>query len=616
MNRLALLLAALATVCLLSPSPARAQNPNQRRIRELEDELLEQARAFDQERRRLVEDREHLLLLRNEVEDELLELARELDLERQRLNSEKDDLLRERTRLERDHALTVARLESQVAQLQARLEHQLLHGVHFTWDLQGTPLSEVLAAVGERTDLRWRVDRELESLPVTLSIQDASLGEALHAVCGRLGLRWSLTPDGIAVERAQRTLTDSGIEIHDSPQEGDRDAPGGRRIWIAGKVLVVRYRAWLEDWTPLESSWEEPLRVRIGAGEVAPGLEEVLASLQHTGRRRALIPAGLASGGPAAVPVGAPVRYELELVGEDWSADPDPDASGRREVTLILESRPVTLNFPDTPLVEVVQFLQDISGLNIVLWPGATQGAVNLRVREMPLDQALKKILDQVGLTWTYWSGALVLHPPATPLGPRTPTVRDPATGLPAAVPQRLHSQTINVNFDGTPGPEAIDFLRDLTGLNVVASRAASALLPELTCSLRMRDLPLDSFLEHLTAPVGLAWCVDEAGDVVWILSAEEGPPPPPSHPQVDDPALQAVLQRPITLNCPDTPLPEVAQFLQDVLGCPVVLEDPDDAETVSLRLRQLQLPRLLDVIAHATGRTWRAEHGRLLLER
>lgn len=78
--------------------------------------------------------------------------------------------------------------------------------------------------------------------------------------------------------------------------------------------------------------------------------------------------------------------------------------------------RRVTLNFPDTPLTDVVQFLTDITGVNFTLVATVPAGAtVSVRLRGLPLRQAMDQICvsarDGEGvacpLTWQVVSGAV-----------------------------------------------------------------------------------------------------------------------------------------------------------------------------------------------------------------
>lgn len=65
-------------------------------------------------------------------------------------------------------------------------------------------------------------------------------------------------------------------------------------------------------------------------------------------------------------------------------------------------------------------------------------------------------------------------------------------------VRRTLAGRKVTVNFDKTPFEECVDFLRDVTGLNIVVSKAARELLKDELISLRLRDIRLKSCLELL----------------------------------------------------------------------------------------------------------------------
>lgn len=95
----------------------------------------------------------------------------------------------------------------------------------------------------------------------------------------------------------------------------------------------------------------------------------------------------------------------------------DPAWVTRYEETLA--TRKVTLNFPDTPLSDVVGFLQDITALNLSISGGVDgdETTVNLRLREVPLGEALTIILEQTGLARSYRNETLLIHDPSETRG-------------------------------------------------------------------------------------------------------------------------------------------------------------------------------------------------------
>jgi len=86
-----------------------------------------------------------------------------------------------------------------------------------------------------------------------------------------------------------------------------------------GDALTVHYTGMLEDGTEFDSSREgNPLVFVLGAGEVIPGWEEGFASLQEGGRRRLVIPPGLAYGeqgaGNGVIPPSATLVFDVDLL--------------------------------------------------------------------------------------------------------------------------------------------------------------------------------------------------------------------------------------------------------------------------------------------------------------
>jgi Flp pilus assembly secretin CpaC/tetratricopeptide (TPR) repeat protein len=106
----------------------------------------------------------------------------------------------------------------------------------------------------------------------------------------------------------------------------------------------------------------------------------------------------------------AKIRSRSGGIAESRSEEP----AWIRDYRQILSSRKVTLNFPDTPFGEVINFLQDITGLNITVSPTVDTEdiTVSLRLREIPLKDALKIVLEQTELAMTFQNETLMITPP------------------------------------------------------------------------------------------------------------------------------------------------------------------------------------------------------------
>lgn len=90
-----------------------------------------------------------------------------------------------------------------------------------------------------------------------------------------------------------------------------------------GKTCVVHYTGWLwvdgAKGAQVDSSRErEPLRFACDGGQVIKGMDEGLGSMRVGGQRTLIIPASLGygdHGARGAIPGGATLRFEVELVG-------------------------------------------------------------------------------------------------------------------------------------------------------------------------------------------------------------------------------------------------------------------------------------------------------------
>lgn len=74
-----------------------------------------------------------------------------------------------------------------------------------------------------------------------------------------------------------------------------------------------------------------------------------------------------------------------------------------QHIKRILNTRTVTLSFSDTSLANVMSFLQDITGLNIVIDPRIdAEVTLTLRLRDIVLKNALQLIMDQTGYMYIF----------------------------------------------------------------------------------------------------------------------------------------------------------------------------------------------------------------------
>lgn len=206
-----------------------------------------------------------------------------------------------------------------------------------------------------------------------------------------------------------------------------------------------------------------------------------------------------------------PKKYSAAVAGALKDVKAFVARYDRKRAQRLLETRKVTLNFPNTPLEEVVGFLQDITGLNIVLLPSADPALpVSLRLKDISLEKALDLILAADGdLERKIVRNTLLIGKDMDAVKAkkwsRKEIEADPELAW------KVLSRSMSVNFDQTPFVEVCNFLRDLSGLKLVLSKTVESANPDIT--LRLKGVGLRDLLTLLTGSHGFRWSV-EAGAI------------------------------------------------------------------------------------------------------
>jgi hypothetical protein len=99
----------------------------------------------------------------------------------------------------------------------------------------------------------------------------------------------------------------------------------------------------------------------------------------------------------------------IGMMAATWAGEPREDALRR------LEGMKITVDFDNVKLPEAIDYLRDVSGLNLVLLPKAMEkdgeAVIRLKVKDLSVKSVLKLLLSSRGLTASYRDGAIVILP-------------------------------------------------------------------------------------------------------------------------------------------------------------------------------------------------------------
>jgi FKBP-type peptidyl-prolyl cis-trans isomerase FkpA len=114
------------------------------------------------------------------------------------------------------------------------------------------------------------------------------------------------------VDLARMERRQSGLHVREVAQGTGAEA-------VAGRSVAVHYTGWLPDGTQFDSSRDrgEPIEFVLGEGRVIDGWEEGVAGMREGGRRKLVIPPGLAYGSEGAggvIPPNATLVFDVELM--------------------------------------------------------------------------------------------------------------------------------------------------------------------------------------------------------------------------------------------------------------------------------------------------------------
>jgi hypothetical protein len=299
-----------------------------------------------------------------------------------------------------------------------------------------------------------------------------------------------------------------------------------------------------------------------------------------------------------------PTIAELAKLDEPW----------RKKLDEAFADKKISFDFVETPLVDVLCFISSLVDVTFVLDSRAVKAepkTVTLRVIDLPLREAMARVLKQVGMAQAVFDEAvLITTPEAAKLPPGPPEdirQRELPPGAEFVAAFLPLAALISFDFVETPLEDVIMFLSSLVDTPIVPD-AAWLKGNRKAVTLRVSDMRMGTALRWVCRGVGAAYVWRDG--VVFVASparirealredlALYAPQPPPKE-------FEAAMARPISFDFIETPLEDVVLWLGETAGLPLVLDRgavKQRPPTLTLRVMGTRCDRALRWIGRQTG--------------
>jgi hypothetical protein len=282
----------------------------------------------------------------------------------------------------------------------------------------------------------------------------------------------------------------------------------------------------------------------------------------------------------------------------------------------VLKNKTVTLDFMDTPLSDVISFLRDITLVSMVIDPAVLKAAdedelrVQLRVNEIPADQALNLILNMRGLAWKVLHGVVYISRPQDLARYRSQSWAgaDPEYASRRNTLMALMNGSITHTFENAT-------LRELLFEFFKATKVQFGPVSEHREELKAKSISYAfeglSVYEALRAICGHENMEFRIRNGIVILYPK-GKAPAETAGQVE---IQAqLLQRKMSVDFEETPLTSVLEFIRQVSGLNIILEPAAQKRAaenpITLAVNETSLENVLRLALMPLGMIYAIDRG------
>lgn len=207
--------------------------------------------------------------------------------------------------------------------------------------------------------------------------------------------------------------------------------------------------------------------------------------------------------------------------GTELLYEADESEEWKKEIEKKLKKK-IDFEFVETPVLEAINFLQQLSGVNMVVDPAVRNKntPITLKLRQMPLRLAMSWILKMAGCTSEPVDHALFIT-----LGRNAPKeasgAKRPASGVITDDSLRKAlSKRITVNFRNTPLKECLQQIKTLSSMHITAGKAD----PRTPITLKARDAAVKTVLGKVARQADLRIVVTRQNTVLLVPKTSEKP--------------------------------------------------------------------------------------------